>query len=490
MNQPIPLNKLILSPRNVRKTNGDDDIESLADSIASKGLLQNLVVSASVEEPGKYEVDAGGRRLRALQLLSRQKRVAKNLPVPVQIIPRDDALEASLAENLQKVAMNPADEVEAFHAIVYGAEISAADALRGMMYRDAPSIDDTASRIANCARRFGRTERYVEQRLRLAALAPDILDALREYRITIEAARAYASHPDHVVQLAVFRKEDAKAASQPEWSHRPVSIREQLAGKSYPLDHRLVRYIGLDAYVAAGGKTERDLFMGDEDRELLIDTALVRKLATEKAQQEADEQAKEAGWTGAAIVPVDGPSWGAPKLAKGFAVQSCPDASELPLAQKIDAHAVYRLNHAGDAVELVKNQLVKPATPVEPGQEDSSPPAIGRDWDAERRAALIRLRATRLAAPKVAGTPLEGRAFWPTFGAEYIKSVYKTEEGVFAALMVRIDPADIEDCLAEAEAEHEAFLQAALLPDEPESDDDAGDVDEADQDSDSEEQVA
>ncbi len=478
MNQPVPLNKLILSPRNVRKTNGDDDIESLADSIASKGLLQNLVVSESVDHPGKYEVDAGGRRLRALQLLSRQKRVAKNMPVPVQIIPRDDALEASLAENLQKVAMNPADEVEAFQAIVYEGS------------NPLSAINNVPTRIANCARRFGRTERYVEQRLRLAALAPDILDALREYRITIEAARAYASHPDHQVQLAVFRKEDARAASQPEWSHRPVSIREQLAGKSYPLDHRLVRYIGLDAYVAAGGKTERDLFMGDEDRELLIDTALVRKLATEKAQREADEQAKEAGWTGAAIVPVDGPSWGAPKVAKGFVAQSCRDVSELPLAQKIDAHAVYRLNHAGDAVELVKNQLVKPATSVEPGQEDSSPPAIGRDWEAERRAALVRLRATRLAAPKVAGTPLEGRAFWPTFGAEYIKSVYETEEGVFAALMVRIDPADIEDRLAEAEAEHEAFLQAALLPDEPESDDDAGDVDEADQDTDSEEQVA
>lgn len=478
MNQPVPLNKLILSPRNVRKTNGDDDIESLADSIASKGLLQNLVVSESVDHPGKYEVDAGGRRLRALQLLASQKRMAKNMPVPVQIIPRDDALEASLAENLQKVAMNPADEVEAFHAIVYEGS------------NPLSAINNVPTRIANCARRFGRTERYVEQRLRLAALAPDILDALRKYRITIEAARAYASHPDHQVQLAVFRKEDAKAATQPEWSHRPVSIREQLAGKSYPLDHRLVRYIGFDAYVAAGGKTERDLFFGDEDRELLIDTALVRKLATEKAQREADERAQEIGWAGAAIVPVDGPSWGSPKLTKDFALQSCRDASELPLAQKIDAHAVYRLNHAGDAVELVTHYLVKPVTPVEPGQEESSPPAIGRDWEAERRAALIRLRAARLAALKVAGSALEGRAFWPTFGTQWVEPVYETEEGVFVALMVRVDPADIEERLAEAEAEHEAFLQAALLPDEPESDDDAGDVDEADQGTDSEEPVA
>lgn len=478
MNQTIPLNKMILSPRNVRKTNGDEDIESLADSIASKGLLQNLVVSESIEHPGKYEVDAGGRRLRALQLLASQKRVAKNMPVPVQVIPRDDAIEASLAENLQKVAMNPADEVEAFHTIVY----EGANALS--------AINNVATRIANCARRFGRTERYVEQRLRLAALAPAILEALREYRISIEAARAYASHPDHQVQLAVFKKEDARAEHQREWAHRPVSIREALAGKSYPLDHRLVRYIGLDAYVAAGGKTERDLFFGDEDRELLIDTALVRKLATEKAQDQAHFRALQDGWAGAAIVPVDGPSWGSPKVEKGFQARSCRDASELPLTEKIDACAVYRLNHTGDAVELVKNYVVKPVTPVEPGQADSSPPAIGRDWEAERRAALVRLRAARLAAPKVAGSALEGRAFWPTFGSQWIEPFYETEEGVFVALIVKVDPADIEERLAEAEAEHEAFLQVARLPDKPEFDEDASDAGEADQGADSEEPVA
>ena len=154
MTQTIPLNKLILSPRNVRRTNGDEDIESLADSIHSKGLLQNLVVSQSIAQPGKHEVDAGGRRWRALNLLVEQKRIAKNFPVPCHIIPRDDALEASLAENLQKVAMNPADEVEAFAAIIHRPD------------DDGGQIDDMPSRIANCARRFGRTPRYVEQRLR------------------------------------------------------------------------------------------------------------------------------------------------------------------------------------------------------------------------------------------------------------------------------------------------------------------------------------
>lgn len=440
MNQTIALNKLILSPRNVRRTNGDEDIESLADSIHSKGLLQNLVVSESLDEPGKFEVDAGGRRLRALQLLASTKRIAKNHPVPVHIIPRDDALEASLVENLQKVAMNPADEVEAFQAIVYGSD---------------PSIDDVPSRIANCARRFGRTVRYVEQRLRLAALAPEILAALREYRISIEAARAYASHPGHAEQLVVFKKEDARAQTQPEWAHRPVSIREALAGKSYPLDHRLVRYIGFDAYVGAGGKTERDLFFGDEDRELLIDTALVRKLATEKALNEAQAVAHTGGWLDAAIAPVDGPYWSTTKAPDGFKERWASNPAELPLVDKLNAIAIFRVNSDGNGVELAQHWF-QPVVPVEPGQAASSQPAIGRDWEAEAREAEVRTIAARLAAPKITGSALEGKAFWPNEQRTWVDVLEETDDGIFVALMVRVNPEELEGCLAEAQQEYAA----------------------------------
>lgn len=444
MNQTIPLNKLILSPRNVRHTNGDEDIDSLAESIASKGLLQNLVVSESVDQPGKHEVDAGGRRWRALNLLAADKRIARNFPVPVHIIPRDDALEASLVENLQKVAMNPADEVEAFHAIVH----QGSNALS--------AIDNVPSRIANCARRFGRTERYVEQRLRLAALAPDILTALREYRITIEAARAYASHPDPVAQLYVFAKEDEKG----EWGHKPANIRDALAGKSYPTDHRLVRYIGLQAYIDAGGRTERDLFFGDDDREILIDIAIVKKLAADKALAQAEYQAHKAGWGGAALCPVDGPSWGLPKAPKGFETKWSTNVADLPLVEKIIAAAIYRINHEADGVELVSNQWFKPITPVEPGAEASSPHANVRDWQAEERAEQIRTIAARLAAPQVAGSLLEGKAFWPNEERNWVYVLEETEDGIFVALMVRVDPADLDERLAQAEHEYEAAKAA------------------------------
>ena len=58
----IPLNKLVPSPTNVRKTGTLTGIDELAASIKAHGLLQNLQVRPG--QKGKYEVVAGGRRLR------------------------------------------------------------------------------------------------------------------------------------------------------------------------------------------------------------------------------------------------------------------------------------------------------------------------------------------------------------------------------------------------------------------------------------------
>jgi ParB family transcriptional regulator, chromosome partitioning protein len=79
----VPLNKLVRSSLNVRKT-GADSIDDLAASIAVHGLLQNLTVtkkSATGKTKSKadaYEVVAGGRRLAALQSLAKQQKIPKD----------------------------------------------------------------------------------------------------------------------------------------------------------------------------------------------------------------------------------------------------------------------------------------------------------------------------------------------------------------------------------------------------------------------------
>lgn len=99
----IPLDKLVLSNRNVRRVQAGLSIEELAEDIARRTLLQSLSVRPIPDRDGIYEVQAGGRRYRALELLMKQKRLAKNTPIPCVV--REDGIleEDSLAENVQRL---------------------------------------------------------------------------------------------------------------------------------------------------------------------------------------------------------------------------------------------------------------------------------------------------------------------------------------------------------------------------------------------------
>lgn len=436
----VALNKLILSSRNVRKTNGDEDIESLADSIAAKGLLQNLVVSEAQGGRGLYEVDAGGRRYRALQLLVKRGTIPRNFPVPVLVVPREDATEASLAENLQKIAMNPADEVEAFAAIVD-------------RYADC-GISSRDEQIANCARRFGVPVRHVEQRLRLAALAPQILDALREARVTLDAARAYAAHPDQKLQLKVFEAEEKKPEN---WRHSVASIRDAMKGKIFAPDHPAVLYIGIDDYRAAGGRVDRDMFMGAEDKEVLLDPAIVDRLVARRTAEDAGEFAREDGWKDGVVKPWTGPAWADAKAPKGYRRIYGPRAMDaLDEDAKAQAVRAFRIAADGSTLEPLDYCFVP--------EEEAKPEGGGGggyDPAAAYRKQQIELRAARLAAPSVAGTPLEGRIYWPS--QDWIHAVTRDagDGTVVVALLVAIPAAEAEAMLEQAEAQYEREIAEA-----------------------------
>ena len=374
MTTHIALSKLHPSPENVRKTKPDEDIPALADSIEAKGLLQNLVVSEAPDGEGRHEVDAGGRRWRALRLLLTERRtvkgvrVTRDFPVPVVVIPREDAAEASLAEN-ERIALNPADEVQAYPVIIerYAAQ----------------GIVDPREQVAKLAKRFGRTVHYVDQRLRLAALAPEILEALRDEKITVKSAEAYASHPDHAEQLKVFKVESKKPGS---WAHEPRSIKDALRGRVFPADHPAVVYVGLEAYREAGGRVDLDLFMGEAEREQLLDPSIVERLATEKAAAEAATLAQATGYEGGVVKSFNAPSWQAPAAPKGYVI-----TSEKP-AKKMRGAALLCFELKGDGSGL---------QPMQPERFAVLPEAIKqaetdtRDYAAERAAELRREEVAR-----------------------------------------------------------------------------------------------
>ncbi|HTV71017.1 MAG TPA: ParB/Srx family N-terminal domain-containing protein, partial [Rhizobiaceae bacterium] len=150
MFRTISLDKLMASPRNVRRHEDvAADLELRAD-IEARGLLQNLVVTPLAKPKGKFAVEAGERRRRQLIALADEGKLDAKFDVPCLVLEPAEALaiEASLAENFQRLAMNPADECVAFQSLV-GAGL------------DPEGI----------ARRFGLTIRFVEGRLRLADLA-------------------------------------------------------------------------------------------------------------------------------------------------------------------------------------------------------------------------------------------------------------------------------------------------------------------------------
>ena len=118
----IPFNRLVLSQSNVRRVKSGLSIEELARDIERRGLLQSLnvrpVLDGDGAETGTYEVPAGGRRFRALELLVKQKKLAKTAP-PVPCVVREAgsailAEDDSLAENVQRPALHPLDQFRAF----------------------------------------------------------------------------------------------------------------------------------------------------------------------------------------------------------------------------------------------------------------------------------------------------------------------------------------------------------------------------------------
>ncbi|WP_333815587.1 ParB/RepB/Spo0J family partition protein [Tabrizicola sp.] len=268
----IPFNKLVLSQSNVRRIKAGVSVEELAEDIARRGLLQSLnvrpVLHADGDETGTFEIPAGGRRFQALSLLVKQKRLAKTAPIPCivrdaasDILAEDD----SLAENMQRVALHPLDQFRAFAAL-----------------REKGQSEEAI------AAAFFVTPQIVKQRLKLAAVAPALLEVYAEDGMTLEQLMAFTLSRDHARQVQAW---DAVKNS---WNKEPYAIRRMLTETSVRASDRRAVFVGVDAYEAAGGIVLRDLFQGDEGG-WLEDPALIDRLVTQKLQAEAEALASE-GW--------------------------------------------------------------------------------------------------------------------------------------------------------------------------------------------------
>lgn len=308
--QHIPLNKLVESEDNVRRTERKRDIDALAASIAAHGLLQNLTVTD--RDAGKYAVVAGARRHAALKLLVRQGERAKDWPVPCHVVDAAAAAEVSLAENVQRVDMNAMDEVEAYAALV-----------------------DGGATAEDVAQRFGATVRHVEQRLALARLSPRIRAAYRKGELTLDVARAFCLDPDHAAQERAF-----KGLGKPISSTH--AVRNALTQGRTPASDRLALFVGVEAYTEAGGRIMKDLF--EDGVVLLEDGDIVQRLALAKAEALRDAALAE-GW-----------GWAEINLASGH-IEGCASERVRATQRKFTAKEKRRTAALDAEIERIDGEL-------------------------------------------------------------------------------------------------------------------------------------
>ncbi|TZG25650.1 ParB/RepB/Spo0J family partition protein [Sphingomonas montanisoli] len=272
----IPFNQLVLSQANVRRVKAGVSIDALAADIARRGLLQSLTVRAQRDaegnETGLFEVPAGGRRFRALEKLVKQRRMAKTEPVPC--IVRDDdqisAEEDSLAENVHREALHPLDQFRAMQQLV-----------------------TQGTDVETIAATFMVTPAVVKQRLRLASVSPKLHEVYAEDGMTLEQLMAFSVSEDHE------RQEQVWDMLQSSYNQQPYMIRSKLTEQSVRATDKRVRFVGLDAYVAAGGYVLRDLFEDDQGG-WLQDVALLDRMVEEKLKAEGARIGEE-GWKWVAV---------------------------------------------------------------------------------------------------------------------------------------------------------------------------------------------
>ena len=258
----IPFNRLVLSQSNVRRIKAGVSIEELAQDIARRTLLQSLTVRPVLDgdgaETGMFEVPAGGRRYRALELLVKQKRLSRTAPVPCVVRTEGLAEEDSLAENVQRAPLHPLDQFRAFRDLhekgMSEEEISAA---------------------------FFVSIQVVKQRLKLASVSSKLLEIYSEDGMTLDQLMAFTVNPDPE------RQEQVWEALQRSHNKEPYYIRLLLTEGAIRASDKRAQFVGIEAYEAASGDVMRDLFQQDDggwlQNPVLLDRLVAGKLECEAA---------------------------------------------------------------------------------------------------------------------------------------------------------------------------------------------------------------
>lgn len=253
-----PLETLYLSPLNPRQDVSDDEIAALATSIQTCGMIQNL---SGLETSQGIAIVAGGRRLRALQLLARDGLAPEFIPVRLAKS-EDEACAIALAENTARADLDPADEI-----IAYG------------------RMELAGASIGVIASAFAVTEAHVRRRLKLARLPEIVLVALKARLINLDQAAAFTLCED-----AELLNDALENAANHNWNSNHLT--RFFTDKAASSTDRRAIFVGIDAFQSAGGLIAEDLF---SSKVYLHGTDLLDRLFAEKLAAQSASLIEE-GW--------------------------------------------------------------------------------------------------------------------------------------------------------------------------------------------------
>ena len=255
--QMLPIYKVEPNPDQPRHDFDEEELQELADSIEEHGIIQPLTVREL--HSGYYQIIAGERRWRAARLANLQE-------VPVVIIEADDkkAMELALIENLQRQDLNPVEEAMGYRSLMQD---------HGLTQEDA-------------AKRVGKSRPAVANALRLLALAPEVLDKVREGSLSAGHARAVLTLKNEKKQLEAAQKIIALGLSvrQAELLCRNMG-KESIPQKKEPVlqvnyvsecEKQLSKHLGRGVKIVTGKKKGRfELeYYGEEDLQVLLDALM------------------------------------------------------------------------------------------------------------------------------------------------------------------------------------------------------------------------
>jgi ParB family chromosome partitioning protein len=157
----LPLDSLVESGMNPRRSFDEAALNELANSIRSQGVLSPLLVRP--KGPQSFEIVAGARRYRAAQLAGQES-------VPVRIVELSDAqaLETSIVENLIRAEVHPMEEASGFRALL--------------------NLEEPRYSIEQISARTAKTPAYIAARLKLTELVPAVVEVF--YRDEIGTGHA------------------------------------------------------------------------------------------------------------------------------------------------------------------------------------------------------------------------------------------------------------------------------------------------------------